>query len=101
RMLGAGDVDLADREIPRAVLDQFQHDLDQLDERTTQCLVALGLGATPHPDLLATLLDLDAAQAGTAMAAARASGLLDAADAVLPVARQAVLVLTPWEKQLA
>ncbi len=98
--LGSG-AELTDGEVPRSVLDQFQHDLDRLDDRTRQCLVALALGATPHPDLLATLLDLDAPSAGAAMAAARASGLLDAADALLPVARQAVLALTPWESRLA
>jgi DNA-binding CsgD family transcriptional regulator len=83
------------------VLEQFHHDLDQLDDPARESVTALAIGATPHPDLLASLLDLEPDAAVQAMSAVRASGLVDTDDALLPIARQAVLVLTPWERRLA
>jgi DNA-binding CsgD family transcriptional regulator len=90
-----------DQRFPRSVLDQFHHDMDQLDTRERDCLTAVAVGATPHPAVLAALLGLDQDAVGTAMAAVRASGLLDADDALVPIARQAVLLLTPVERRLA
>ncbi|MBA8827402.1 DNA-binding CsgD family transcriptional regulator [Saccharopolyspora lacisalsi] len=102
RMISAGDPARYDRtRPPRAVLDQFHHDLERLDERARQCLTALAVGANPHPTLLASLLDIDYAAAEEAMAAVRAGGLLDSDDTVLPVVREAVLALMPRERRLS
>lgn len=87
--------------VPASVLDRFQDDFDRLDETSRACLVALALGATAQPDLLAGLLELSPATAADGLAAVRAGGLLDAGDAVLPLARHAVYALTPAEHRLA
>ncbi|MER7076537.1 regulatory protein, luxR family [Saccharopolyspora kobensis] len=87
-------------QLPARALDQFQHDLDQLGEAGQACVTAMAVGATPHPDLLASLLDLDAAAVGAALLAVRAGGLVAANDVLLPIVRAAVLRLTPWERRL-
>ncbi len=101
RLLAALDPrDPGEPHTPRAVLDQFQHDLDQFDASARACLSAVAVGATPHPDLLATLLDLPHDHVLAAMGELRASGFVDANDGLLPIARQAVTVLTPWDQRL-
>ncbi|MBB5154053.1 LuxR C-terminal-related transcriptional regulator [Saccharopolyspora phatthalungensis] len=87
-------------ELPTRALDEFQHDLDQLGEAGWECVTAMAVGATPHPDLLAALLDLDSAVVGSALLAVRAGGLVGADDALLPIVRAAALRLTPWERRL-
>jgi DNA-binding CsgD family transcriptional regulator len=87
-------------ELPARALDQFQHDLDQLGEAGWECVTAMAVGATPHPDLLAALLDLDPAVVGSALLAVRAGGLVGADDVLLPIVRAAALRLTPWERRL-
>jgi DNA-binding CsgD family transcriptional regulator len=87
-------------ELPAHALDQFQHDLDQLGEGGWECVTAMAVGATPHPDLLAVLLGLDPAVVGSALLAVRAGGLVGANDVLLPIVRAAALRLTPWERRL-
>ncbi|WP_223839659.1 LuxR C-terminal-related transcriptional regulator [Saccharopolyspora pogona] len=87
-------------ELPSRALDQFQHDLDQLGEAGSECVTAMAVGATPHPDLLAALLELTPEAVGSALLAIRASGLVGADDVLLPIARAAALRLTPWELRL-
>jgi DNA-binding CsgD family transcriptional regulator len=86
--------------VPRRALEQFHHDLDRLDEGARGCLAAIAVGATPHADLLASLLDLDPRTALNGLTAVRVSGLVDDNDVLLPIARQAVVQLTPWEQRL-
>lgn len=85
---------------PRRALEQFHHDLDRLDGEARGCLAAIAVGATPNADLLAALLDLDPRAALNGLTAVRVSGLVDDNDALLPIARQAVVMLTPWEQRL-
>ncbi|WP_276513335.1 helix-turn-helix transcriptional regulator [Halopolyspora algeriensis] len=84
---------------PRAAFDLFHHDLDQFDEPVRDCLTAMAVGAAPHPALLASTLGVTSTAVAEAMPAIRASGLVDAHDGLLPVAREAVLALTPWEQR--
>jgi DNA-binding CsgD family transcriptional regulator len=101
RMLAAlSPPDLGQPRVPQRALEQFQHDLDQLDDHARQCAAAVAVGATPHPDLLASLLGLERNQVVQAMAAVRVSGMVDSEDGLLPIARQAVVLLTPWERRL-
>ncbi|MEU5852819.1 LuxR C-terminal-related transcriptional regulator [Saccharopolyspora shandongensis] len=98
RVLAAAEPGAA--ELPPHALDQFQHDLDQLGEAGRECVTAMAIGATPHPDLLAALLDLDPAEVGSALLAVRAAGLVGADDVLLPIVRAAALRLAPWEQRL-
>ncbi|MDR7301758.1 LuxR C-terminal-related transcriptional regulator [Haloactinomyces albus] len=104
RLLSAvdsGDIDSdGNPGMPQAVLDRFHHDLDQFGGHARDCLVAVALGATAHPALLASALDVESTAVTEAMSAVRASGLVDAHDGLLPVARDAVLALTPWQRRL-
>ncbi|GAA4837295.1 helix-turn-helix transcriptional regulator [Saccharopolyspora rosea] len=86
--------------LPDRALDRFQHDLDLLGDAARDCVTAMAVGATPHPQLIGALLDLDAATVASALEAVRAGGLVDADDGLLPVVRAAVLRLTPWERRL-
>ena len=85
---------------PRRALEQFHHDLDRLDDDARACLVAVAVGATPHAELLASLLGLDPRAALNGLTEVRVSGMLDDNDVPLPIARQAVVLLTPWEQRL-
>lgn len=87
--------------IPKFVLEQFHHELDQLDSTARASLTAVAVGAAPHPRLLAWLLNISTEAADTALSAIRTCGLLNSDDALFPIARQAVLALTPWERRLA
>lgn len=92
--------DLTRTGLPQQVLDQFHHDLDQFDEHARAVLTAVAVGAAPHPDSLAALLNLPSSFLLEAMAAVRASGFVDVNDMLVPIARHAVLVLTPLERRL-
>lgn len=96
----AGPDDVGWPKLPRAALEQFHHDFDQLDEHGRACLVAMAIGAAPHPELLASVLGIDPRAAIDALSAARASGLLGAEDVPLPIATQAVVLLTPSDYRL-
>ncbi|MGW1678573.1 helix-turn-helix transcriptional regulator [Saccharopolyspora sp. NPDC002376] len=98
RVLAAAEPGVA--QLPARALDQFQHDLDRLGEAGRASVTAMAVGATPHPDLLAALLDLDAATVGAALLAVRSGGMVVADDVLLPIVREAVLRLTPWERRL-
>ncbi|GAA2817533.1 helix-turn-helix transcriptional regulator [Saccharopolyspora taberi] len=101
RVLTALDPDrLGLPELPRMALEQFHHDFDQLGRAGRACAVAMSLGAAPHPDVLASLLDLEPGSAAQGLAAIRASGLVDDHDVPLPIVRQAAQVLTPLEHRL-
>lgn len=93
--------DLTQTRLPQHALDPFRHDLDLFDESARAVLTAVAVGAAPHPDLLAALLDLPSSIVHEAMASVRASGFVDVNDMLLPIARHAVLVLTPWERRYA
>lgn len=99
-LAGVTVTELGRMSVPQRALEQFQHDLDQLNQPARECLIAMTVGTTPHPELLGSLLDLDTEAVLEAMSAVRASGLVDANDAVLPIAREAVTLLTPSERRL-
>ncbi|MFC7342352.1 helix-turn-helix transcriptional regulator [Saccharopolyspora griseoalba] len=86
--------------LPARALDLFGHDLDQLGEQGWECATAMAVGAMPHPDLLAAVLDLRADQVGAALSAMRLAGMVNAEDALLPIVRAAVLRLGNWDRRL-
>lgn len=96
--LASGDVGWP--RLPRPALEQFRHDFDQLGTGGMECLSAMALGAAPHPELLASVLELDSSTITEALASARASGMLGADDVPLPIVRHAVAALIPSERRL-
>ncbi|GAB3281998.1 helix-turn-helix transcriptional regulator [Parasphingorhabdus pacifica] len=95
-----GPADVGRRQFPQIVLEQFHHDLDRLGATARDCVTAMAVGATPHPDVLASLLVREPDEVVAAMSQIRASGLVDSEDGLPPVARRAVLMLTPSERRL-
>jgi DNA-binding CsgD family transcriptional regulator len=93
--------DLTHARLPQQALAPFHHDLDLFDDSARAVLTAVAAGAAPHPDLLAAVLGLSPTTVSEAMAAVRASGFVDVNDMLLPIARHAVLLLTPWERRFA
>ena len=98
RLLAAAEPGVA--KLPARALDVFAHDLDQLGETGWECATAMAVGAMPHPDLLATVLDLDPRQVGAALSAVRLAGMVNAEDNLLPIVRAAVLRLGNWDRRL-
>lgn len=87
--------------LPSIVLDGFQHDLDQLGEQGLSCLTALSMGAPPHPDVLATVLEVAPHTATQALAAVRASGLSDPSGELFGIAREVAVAFTPADHRIA
>jgi DNA-binding CsgD family transcriptional regulator len=81
--------------IPNAALEQFRVGLDMLDPVVLALLRALAVGATLEPAQLGDLLDCDLLSVEDAAERARATGLLTADGALIPLARTALLALTP------
>lgn len=86
--------------LPQRVVEQFQHDFERLDRPARDCVSAVAVGAAAHPDVLAWLLELEPDAVLRALSAVRASGLVDGSDVLLPVVRNAALLLTPIEWRL-
>ena len=100
RVLAATEPGALATQLPAQALDQFQHDLEQLGPHGWECVLAIASGAVPHPELLAGVLDLDATDVADSLAALRSGGLMGSNDRLLPVVREAVFHLTPWERRL-
>ncbi len=81
--------------IPSAALEQIRVGLDMLDPVVLALLRALAVGATMDPAPLGDLLDCDLYAVEDAAEAARATGLLTAEGTLIPLARTALLALTP------
>ncbi|WP_083960394.1 helix-turn-helix transcriptional regulator [Streptoalloteichus hindustanus] len=94
-----GDRDLP-AEVPPAAVARFRHDLDRLDPDVRRLLLALEAGVGLRMDLLGALLGRAADEVGEVMAAARATGLLAADGALLPISRAAVRSLLPAEQRV-
>ncbi|EHR51318.1 response regulator containing a CheY-like receiver domain and an HTH DNA-binding domain [Saccharomonospora marina XMU15] len=87
--------------VPHAALTRFQSELDRLDPRLHQLLLAKAVAPELQAELLTALLGLDADAAWELLDAARATGMLDRGGALLPIARRAITALTPAERRLA
>ncbi|MHA6801997.1 helix-turn-helix transcriptional regulator [Salinifilum ghardaiensis] len=86
--------------VPDAVLERFHPELDRLGPVGRDLLVALSLGASSGAAPLARLLTTDESTADESLAHVRASGLLTAGDAPVPVVRCAVTRILPREAWL-
>ncbi|RSM50523.1 helix-turn-helix transcriptional regulator [Actinoplanes sp. ATCC 53533] len=87
--------DAAARRVPVAALSAFATDLDELDADLRTLLLAVEAGAGLSFDLVAALLERDAETVAGLVDAGRATGLLAANGALVPLARQAIAALGP------
>ncbi|HEX5403380.1 MAG TPA: helix-turn-helix transcriptional regulator [Pseudonocardiaceae bacterium] len=99
-VVGAGWAEQQEPQLPRSVLAALRPDLDRLDQEVETYLLAVEAGVGRHGELLAALLGRAADGVRDVMEAARATGLLGADGALLPIARRAVGVLVPAERRI-
>jgi DNA-binding CsgD family transcriptional regulator len=97
---GTGWAEQIDAQLPRSVLAALRPDLDRLDEEVERYLLAVEAGVGRHVELLAALLGRDVDGLREVMDSARATGLLGADGALLPIARRAVGALVPAERRI-
>lgn len=98
--VGVGWAEQSDPQFPRAVLAGLRPDLDRLDPDVERYLLAVEAGVGRHAELLGDLLGRDADGMREVMETARATGLLGADGALLPIARRAVALLVPAERRI-
>jgi DNA-binding CsgD family transcriptional regulator len=87
-------------EVPVAALSEFRGEFGRFDEGVLTFMLAADAGIGLHLDLLVELLDRDAAAVGNIVSAARATGLVGTAGALLPIARRAIRALVPVERRV-
>jgi DNA-binding CsgD family transcriptional regulator len=88
-------------QVPETAVTRFQAELERLDAGVHRLLLAKAVAPGLHIDLLTALLGLDVDVAWELMDGARATGMLDAGDALLPLAQRAVTALSPAERKLS
>lgn len=86
-------------EVPVAALAEFRPELARLDDDVLRFMLAADAGVGLHLDLLVDLLGRDAAAVGEIVEAARSTGLVGTAGALLPIARRAIRALVPVERR--
>lgn len=89
----------AEVDVPASALAEFQAEFAKLDPDVLSYLLAADAGVGLHLDLLVDLLDRDADAVGDTVSAARSTGLVGTAGALLPIARRAVRALVPVERR--
>jgi DNA-binding CsgD family transcriptional regulator len=87
-------------EVPVAALAEFRTEFGRLDEDVLTFVLAADAGIGLHLDLLVELLDRDAAAVGDIVQAARSTGFISPAGALLPIARRAIRTLVPVERRV-
>jgi DNA-binding CsgD family transcriptional regulator len=92
-------MDFQQPSVPVAALAEFRAEFGRLDDDTLRYVLAADAGFGLHLDLLADLLDRDAAAVGDIVEAARATGLVGTAGALLPIARRAIRAHVPVERR--
>jgi DNA-binding CsgD family transcriptional regulator len=90
----------ADLDVPPAALAEFRPEFARLGPDVLRYLLAADAGVGLHLDLLVDLLDADADAVGDTVAAARSTGLVGAAGALVPIARRALRALVPVERRV-
>ncbi len=86
-------------DVPAAALAEFRAEFGRLDDDVLRFVIAADAGVGLHLDLLVDLLDRDSVAVGDIVAAARSTGLVGTAGALLPIARRAIRVLVPVERR--
>ena len=94
RTMSPGELD-----VPAAALAEFRAEFGRLDDDVLRFVIAADAGVGLHLDLLVDLLDRDSVAVGDIVAAARSTGLVGTAGALLPIARRAIRVLVPVERR--
>ncbi|MPZ83900.1 MAG: LuxR family transcriptional regulator [Actinophytocola sp.] len=84
-------------DVPATALAEFRPELARLDDDVLRFLLAADAGVGLHLDLLVDLLETDAVH--DVVEAARATGLVGTAGALLPIAQRAVRALVPVERR--
>jgi DNA-binding CsgD family transcriptional regulator len=82
-------------EVPPSAVLQFAPDFEELSPGLWRLLLAIAAGATVSTTVLCPLLGLDPHQLDDLLAAARATGLLCPDGVLPPIARQAIVALSP------
>lgn len=83
-------------EVPTAALAEFRAEFGRFDDDVLTYVLAADAGMGLHLDLLADLLDKEV---GDIVEAARATGFVGTAGALLPIVRRALRVLVPVERR--
>jgi DNA-binding NarL/FixJ family response regulator len=91
----AGQPRAEEPRIGPAAVAPFAADLDELDHDVRLAMLAVEAGIGLQLDLLGALLERDADGVAELIDAARATGLLGADGALVPLARQAIAALVP------
>ncbi|TDV52188.1 helix-turn-helix domain-containing protein [Actinophytocola oryzae] len=86
-------------EVPVAALAEFRAEFGRLDDSVLTFVLAADAGIGLHLELLVELLGKDAAAVSDIVAAARATGLVGTAGALLPIARRALRAIVPVERR--
>jgi len=87
-------------EVPVAALAEFRAEFGRLDDDVLRYLLAADAGVGLHLDLLVDLLERDAGEVGVIVEAARSTGLVATAGALLPIARRALRASVPVERRV-
>ncbi|WP_199509949.1 helix-turn-helix transcriptional regulator [Nucisporomicrobium flavum] len=85
---------------PEPALAPFAADLDEVDADTLTVLLAVEAGAGLSLTVVAALLDRDPEQATALLATAKATGMLAASGALVPLARQALAMHGPVAQRI-
>ncbi|HEY4460318.1 MAG TPA: helix-turn-helix transcriptional regulator [Pseudonocardiaceae bacterium] len=90
-----------DQEIPATALTAFGYDFDRLEPEVLRFLLAQLAGVGAHAELIGELLGRDPDGVAVIVEAAKASGLLAADGALVPIVAAALATLNPGEGALA
>ena len=99
-LAGGSEVDGPPRPVPEAVLAPFATDFEELDADTLTVLLALEAGAGLSLTVVAALLDRDPEAATALLATTKATGMLAASGALVPVVRQALAAHGPVSQRV-
>lgn len=86
-------------EVPAAALAEFRAEFGRFDDDVLTYVLAADAGFGLHLDLLVDLLARDGRAVAEVVEAARATGLVGTAGALVPIARRAIRLLVPVERR--
>ena len=84
--------------VPERTLQRLRHDLDQLDAEVRHLLLVLALGLPVDQDAVTAALRVPVAEADELLDRARATGLLRADGALVPLAARTLVASCPAER---
>jgi DNA-binding CsgD family transcriptional regulator/tetratricopeptide (TPR) repeat protein len=87
----AGRLDDGRPELPGDVVDRVRYELDRLPRPLRAMLLAVGLGATPDPEILAAVLAVPPSGIADLWSMAQSHGLLLGEDQLIPLVQRALV----------